>query len=586
MNNNLNYLNAMTQRELIYKYNNETRERFNPELFTRDEDRIVEELKKIILSCERNKKFIIKVESFEIVEDYEEMMNLLYEYESQTYRNSKKKRLNPYEYVTLKDSEFKLMKVNYYIEAKGRSDRFTSLILVPKIVEKYYFKISGNVYYAMFQIADGTTYNNSTSNSKCPQITLRPTFNPLRIYKKEYELQTVEGELLSLTYYIANVSNKFFDTFKYILAKYGLLGTFRESKIPYINFSKKKVVDENSYCIEMNNHLYLTVPKYILDNDLVTQSLVATIYRSLLKEPNAHLDELYEPDFWLRILGSEFRTKAKIKQKELEKGQATLESLESLYDIPSKESYKLPEEIKCDIYHILLWIMREFGNLRIKNNLDLSTKKVKYAEYIASLYSMKLIRGIYRLDNSGVTIEGIIKAIRIKPTYLLEAITSCRLIKYRELVNDLDAIIATKFTNKYVSGIHEQKKKSKGMPPIFRYVYPSHLGIIDLDASPKSDPGISGSFCPTAKLYDGYFSKDFEEPNFWEEEFEKMSKDYQAMVGIKEALVFRKEVLNEDIDEYKIECAEEDIQVARALCRPIMEVETTTEYVSPFVYFD
>ena len=568
---------VISQRELVYNYNNDTRPQFNPLLFERDEDQIVEELKKILLSCERSKKFIIKIESFELIEDYATMMELLAEYENSTYKNSRKKKINTYEYVSLKDSEFKLLKVNYYISAKNKEETFTALILVPKIVEKYYFKISGNMYYAMFQIADASTYNNSTSNSKCPQITLRPTFNPLKIYKKECEMVTIQGEHITLTYYLANVSNKFFDTFKYILGKYGLMGTLQESKLPYLYFSTTPNMDEEVYCFEINENLYMYSPRYIVDRDQVIQSLISTIHRSLLKESNCSIEDIFEEDFWVKILGNEFKTKTK------EKGLSTLESLECLYDIPSKESYRLPEDVKCDIYHILLWIMREFGNLRIKNNLDLSTKKIRYAEYIASLYSMKLIRGIYRLDNADVTINSIIKAIRIKPTYLLEALTKCKLIKYRELVNDMDSMIATKFTNKYVSGIYENDKKSKGMPPIFRYIYPSHLGIIDLDASPKSDPGISGSFCPTAQIYDGYFSQEFEEPNYWEEEFDKISREYKALVGLKEALVFKKEILNEkDLDD-KIECAEEDIKVVKALCRPIIAVETTTEYVSPFV---
>jgi hypothetical protein len=45
-----------------------------------DED-IIEELKKIILSCQRDKFFTIKVLDFRVVDDYKEINDVLYNYE-------------------------------------------------------------------------------------------------------------------------------------------------------------------------------------------------------------------------------------------------------------------------------------------------------------------------------------------------------------------------------------------------------------------------------------------------------------------------------------------------------------------------
>ena len=39
----------------------------------------------------------------------------------------------------------------------------------------------------------------------------------------------------------------------------------------------------------------------------------------------------------------------------------------------------------------------------------------------------------------------------------------------------------------------------------YRYLDPSFVGIVDLNVSSNSDIGMSGSFVPWAKLYDGFF---------------------------------------------------------------------------------
>ena len=69
----------MVQDELIAKFNDEKRPKFNPIFFHRDEMDIVEELKKVILSAQRDKFFTIKVESFRVISDYAEVYNTLYQ---------------------------------------------------------------------------------------------------------------------------------------------------------------------------------------------------------------------------------------------------------------------------------------------------------------------------------------------------------------------------------------------------------------------------------------------------------------------------------------------------------------------------
>ena len=51
------------QAEWIRKFNDETREHFNPDLFKRDNYELIDALKDVIYSCQRDKYFTIRVDN-------------------------------------------------------------------------------------------------------------------------------------------------------------------------------------------------------------------------------------------------------------------------------------------------------------------------------------------------------------------------------------------------------------------------------------------------------------------------------------------------------------------------------------------
>ena len=82
-------MSNLTQAEWIRQYNDDHREQFNPDLFKRDDYEVVAAIEKIILSCQRNSYFTIKVEKFTVVEDYEEIHRILYNHEQQKVKGKK-----------------------------------------------------------------------------------------------------------------------------------------------------------------------------------------------------------------------------------------------------------------------------------------------------------------------------------------------------------------------------------------------------------------------------------------------------------------------------------------------------------------
>lgn len=559
-----------SQAELVRGFNDNYRPKFNKEFFDRNNEAIINELKNVVLSCQRDKFFTIKVKDFKVVESYEEILKLLHDYEEGVYKKNKKKE-NMYDYIDIKASDVLLLVVTYYIRFGDEEETLDVYIVVPRVVNKYYFRINGNIFSAMYQIVDASTYNNSTTSAKKSCVTLKTMFMPIRVFRDVESLKTVNKIPVKTALYTCHTFKKSFHLAKYFLAKFGLGGALKFLGLDgFIDVSDSCIEDYNNFYIFEKNHVYITVPKYVFDRDEVVQTLVNTIYTNIdSKDITASM--VRSTEFWLIKLGEEF------KSATIEKGLSILDSLESIYDISTREGIHLPEEKKADIYCILRWMMGDFISLKNKSNLDISTKTIRYSGYIASLYAMKLSTGIYRISDSGkrANLATIKKAICIHPNYLMSAISRCTLVTYRNMVNDLDALTEIKFTYKGVSGIGE---KANSVPEIYRTLDVSHLGRLDPDSSSNSDPGVTGSICPLAPLYDGHFSQ-FEEPNFWESQRDSVLQAYRELSGAKQVIVAKSNLLDMKYDEVELEKINQDLSAAKQIIKPIVEFEVMSDEV-------
>ena len=550
----------MNQNEIIANFNRHSIPKFNPDLFTRSDEAIIQELKNVILSCQRDKFFTIKVVGFSVVENYAEIQQMLYEYEKGKAKNKSKSPKskpmdNPYDYINLKDSDIKLLLVHYYIAINDEEEYQTVIIAVPRVIDKFYFRLSGSIYSAMYQIVDGSTYNNSNTTAKKPVVTFKTQLAAMRIIKNMTTMKTHDKENVKCAYYVCMAFDKSTLAMQYLLAKFGFYGVQDFLGFNgWIKVSDKPMEDDKFYSFMRHDDLFITVPKILFNNDSLVQSLVYSIYKSTSK--NTTPEECYQNDFWLKVLASRFNNET------VTKGISVLDSIEHIYDISTKENLRLPENQKKDIFDIIKWIMGNFTALRNKDNTDISTKRIRCAEYIAALYAMKLTRAIYHLSDIGkrTELKNIRRAINIKPMYLISEIQKCNLVNYRDMVNDKDSIAALKFTYKGIAGIGETAVSA--VPNTYRMVNPSHLGRVDLNSSSSTDPGLSGTLCPLGHIYDRGSFSDFEEPNTWEKEFSKTMNAFRELVGLKEVYSFAKNIgINVDINNESVDESIESINI-------------------------
>lgn len=556
----------MNQSELISKFNDEYRQKFNPYFFERNEDAIVEKILNVILSSQRDKSFTIKVKHWEVVQDYATIMKYLKEYEESS-PNKKRRKDNKYDFINMKDSDISLLIIDYYLKIKDEEDTMRVYIMIPKIVNKYYMKLNGNLYSTIYQLVDSSTYNNRTSSNKKKNqvVTFKSIFMPIIISAKNNKLTTINKEEVKCTLYTATIFSKTVPVFKYILGAKGLVGAMRFFNIQGIYFFDRVPEEYNNenYYIFNQKKLFIVVPKVLMDNDVI-QSFVFAVFHSIAKSTT--LRDLNTQEFWYESLSKEF-----IQNAFVDKALSVLDSLEHIYDKSTKEDLHLPEEDKEDIYCILKWMITNFNKLYMKDNLDVAIKRIRFEDYIAAIYAAKLSPGIYRISDLGAKadIKSLRRAVNIRPNYLLTAITKQKFINYRNMVNDLDSIIAIKYTYKGISGIGERTNQ---VSQIYRNVDISHIGRLDPDTSSNSDPGLTGSLCPLTKLYDNSF-EEYDEPNEWEDRVKELHSSLKAQLGLREVVMAKKELLSEDIDNNKLAEIEDNIAMARRLISPVAAIE-------------
>ena len=556
----------MNQAQLISQFNEIYRENFNPYFFERNEDAIAQKIMNVILSSQRDKTFIIKVKNWQIIEDYATICKYLKQYEESS-PNKKRRKDNKYDFIDMKDSDIRLLIVDYYLKIKDEEDTMRVFIMIPRIINKYYMKINGNLYSTIYQIVDASTYNNRTSNNikKNQVVTFKSIFMPVIVSAKKANLIDINKQTVECTHYTGTIFSKTVPVFKYILGAKGLISTMKFFNISGIYFLDRVPTeyDPEKYYIFNSKRIYIVVPKVLMENDVI-QSFVYAVYHSITKQ--ATLQSLLQQNFWYESLSKEF-----IQNAFIDKAISVLDSLEHIYDISTKESLHLPEEDKADIYCILKWMITNFNKLYMKDNLDVAIKRIRFEDYIAAIYAVKLSPGIYRISDLGqkADIRALKRAVNIRPNYLLTAITNQKFINYRNMVNDLDSIIAIKYTYKGISGIGE---KTNQVSQIYRNVDISHIGRIDPDTSSNSDPGLTGSLCPLTKLYDNSFEP-YEEPNEWNDKVKELYKGLREQTGLKEVAIASNKLLSKNIDEQKLSEIEDNINMAKRLISPVITLE-------------
>lgn len=538
----------MSIKRFIHDYVQNHVDDFNDQLFLRSDEAIIDQLEKIIISIQTHGLFTIKVKGFTVVDNYDDIQVILRKHYERVLKGSKKAADdNRFNYIDLQESKIKLLIVHYETSYKNERENLDVIIEVPRVVNKFYFFLKGNYYSPMYQIVDASTYNNSSSkkNSKKATITLKTNFQPIRITRFEVPVGDTDGNKYSFTSFSCFAFNKSVPAIVYLFAKYGVVKALENlglSNYLFISSDNQSNEDICSFCSSKNDKIFINVNRYFMNNPII-QHAVVTLLNMITSSMN--FNDLYNIDIWIERLGGGFVT-----QNKLQKGLTILKSFESTLDINIQEQIYLPWKYKKDMFVLLQWLLCEFNNLKMKDTMNITTKKVRCAEYIAAIYAKKLTTNIHRLSNKGkkINLKEIERTINIKPDWLIVEITKSQLVGFRNIVNDMDSFLATKFTYKGISGVGDTNGSngSRSIPNQFRLLDISNMGILDPDASSPSDPGVNGSIIPFLKLNTNGYLSDTKEPITYEQELKELSDEYKKIKGLREVIEFKHNVLDDN----------------------------------------
>ena len=565
-------IDKFNYRKFLADYIDKTTEPFNPEIIEKKDEDIIYHLRNVIYSIEREKPgaYSIKVQAFNVIDDYRQIQNLLHRLEAPDKRRDNRVSINVYDYIQMKDSAIRLVEVEYLLTCGETKEVFVNYIAVPRLVDKYYFKISGNYYSSMYQIVE-STYNNA-GNNKQEMVSIRPPMQmKISIYKKINFILDIHKNKVKCTAYNSSISIKNL-ALKYILAKFGMVGAFQYMGVTDgIFVSNTPVESEDFYCFEKNG-IYISSPIYMYDNCEVIQSFIFTILSCI--EKDVTMVDIFNWDFWLvKLAGDNIKpNKKKRNNKKVDhksRGESILFSFENLYDISTKEDLKLPIEEKSDMYAILRWMLFQFNSLKMKDNTDLTMKRIRWGQYIAAEYAQGLVYKIFSISNDRtVTVDKLRRVLSLDYMYLIKRLKSNNLLAYKNNVNDNDLILSLKYTFKGTSGIGD--KKGSSVPTNLKFVKISHMGILDRDTSSNSDPGMSGLMCPYVTLYNGTHFSNKQEPSTWREELLSMKENYRQLYNVQSLATAEKDLLGLTNREQTIESADMD-------CNMVSDMISATE---------
>ncbi len=265
-------------------------------------------------------------------------------------------------------------------------------MLIPLADDEGRFFINGKNYYIIYQLTEKSTYNTRDSNvlkSLMPMVVKREAITVMDTQKNSYMIPV----------YHTFVYRRQNPILLFLFANVGIEVTLLELRVHEIMKILPKERDDpdciyfkisKTAVIEVNKELFL---KY---------SYVKSVVGGILSV----LDDDFD---YANIKDQEVFIKRLTPSGTLDKGLGNLTSFNRMMDKTTKKILQINDLHKDDVYAVLRWIMVEFENLRMKDNMDLENKRLRCMEYVASLLTQEFsykLNGIINLGQN-VTLEKI-----------------------------------------------------------------------------------------------------------------------------------------------------------------------------------
>lgn len=326
-------------------------------------------------------------------------------------REKKKKKKERYDTKLIADTRVGLLTVYLTIkmleknpttgETKYQVYPIKKSMLIPLQDEHGYYFIKGKPYYMIYQLLEASTYTSANS------LTLK-SLMPIAIKRNVIEVEDMHNKHYSLPYYNVYVFRKEIPVILFYLA-HGLDYTMGFLDLTHVMSFVEKLPPEafdaeNEFLyFPLSTKCYIKVYKSLFEKYPYIQAMVGSFCHVCTNRVTlAHLDD---PKQWIKKITN---------PANYEKGLSTVKYFDRMLDETTKKVLRIPDYYKKDIYSLIKWMMQNFNELRLKDNCDLGTKRLRCNEYISSLLTKEFSKRLNRIISLGekATIDNIREIFR------------------------------------------------------------------------------------------------------------------------------------------------------------------------------
>lgn len=414
----------------------------------------------------------IKIDSFEFNERESEIDVNKYIFK----REKKKKKKDRVETKLIADTRCGLLTVNLTVtmlekdsatgEQKYQVYPVKKSILIPIQDENGYFYIKGKSYYMIYQLLEASTYTSASS------VTLK-SLMPIAVKRIVDDFQDINGITHTLPCYNVYVFRKEIPVILFYLA-HGIDFTLHYLDIYHIiSFIDKLPAgaeEDNTYIyFQISSKCFLRVYRELFNKYPYIQAMVGSFCHVCTNRTTLH--QLDNPREWIKKI---------CVPANYEKGLSTVKYFNRMLDETTKKVLRIPDIYKEDIYSLIKWIIQNFNELRLKDNLDLNTKRLRCNEYIASLLTKEFSKRLNRIISLGekATIDNILEVFKFPGDILIQKLHQSGVLRFDDSVNDMNFWSKVKFTNKGPNSLGGKNSNNIGIK--YRGIHPSHLGQLDV----------------------------------------------------------------------------------------------------------
>lgn len=415
--------------------------------------------------------------------------------ESYITRRSTSKKEQEQKYIFINDNRNIELILEFEISAFDKKTNkvkkliINKKILLPILDKDGYYLLKGKKYYLIYQLLESSTYNTMKG-------VIVKSFLPISVGREIDTLkEVVTGKTYNVNIYTINMFKKERDILLFYFSEYGFEATLNFFSVEHlihikegeVESDKKVPKNDKLYYFKINNNLYLEVDKEFFENYKYVRSMTKMIMQMYNSKTTYH--QVFDKNYYTTIIGLGQSTSKAIDG--LDKGKTTMSFFKRMLDINTQLILKLDYENKRDIFALLRCIIMNFDAFRTKDNLDLSTKRLRDVEVIGAQFTTLLSKRFNRIiSQKTITLESLMQLFAFPGNNLITVLLKSGLLCYDGKMNDLDVLNKMKYTLK--GNNSHGNKNTKSVNDKYRSLDPSKLGRLSILSYSATDPGMAG----------------------------------------------------------------------------------------------